>query len=121
MDQQLHVHVVDADSARRAAIARELYSRSIHVEIYEDLDELIDRAPSQGLVLVHADPLLFDETRFIEAIRARAGYLPVAFYSAEPSPEKIVRAMLCGAVDYMRWPSPSAPCAASSPIPLQGA
>jgi two-component system, LuxR family, response regulator FixJ len=103
MGQRLHVHVVDSDSARRAAIARELYGRSIHVEIYEDLDELIRRAPTQGPVLVHADQPL-DEIQLLATMRKRADYLPVAFYSADPSPQKIVQAMLSGAIDYMQWP-----------------
>jgi FixJ family two-component response regulator len=105
--QRLLVHVVDSDCARRAALARELYGTSIHVEIYEDLDELIDRAPSQGIALVHADQSFLDEGQFIALVRERAGFLPVAFYAAAPSPEKIVRAMLSGAIDYMQWPSTS--------------
>jgi len=32
MIQRLHVHIVDSNSTRRAAIARELYGRTIHVE-----------------------------------------------------------------------------------------
>jgi FixJ family two-component response regulator len=107
MDQCLHVHVVDSNYAGRAAIARELYGQSIHVEIYEDLDELISRAPSQGTVLVHADQPSLDETECLETVRERAGYMPVAFYSATPSPEKIVKAMQSGAVDYMQWPRSS--------------
>ena len=107
MGRRLHVHVVDSDCTRRAAIARELYGSSIHVEIYEDLDELISRAPSHGPVLVNADQPFLDEKRCVETIRQRAGCLPVAFYSAQPSPEKIVRAMLSGAIDYLQWPSSS--------------
>ena len=105
MGRQLHVHVVDSDCTRRAAIARELYSRLIHVEIYEDLDELIARAPSTGTVLVHADEPSLDEMQLIETIRERAGYLPVAFYSEAPSPDKVVNAMLSGAIGYMQWPA----------------
>ncbi len=107
MGQRLHVHVVDSDCARRAAIARELYSRSIHVEIYEDLDELFARAPAEGTVLVHADHPSFDEMQLIETVRERAGYLPVAFYSEAPAPDKVVNAMLCGAIGYMQWPAPA--------------
>jgi FixJ family two-component response regulator len=105
MVQRLHVHIVDPNSTRRAAIARDLYSRAIHVEIYEDLDELLDQAPSQGLVLLHPDHPFLDEMQMIEAIRDAAGYLPVAFYSAQPSPEKIVQAIHSGAIDYLQWPA----------------
>ena len=103
--QRLQVHLVDADSARRATIARELYANAIHVEIYEDLDELLDSAPTKGFVLAEADQSDVDERTFIGAVRERVGYLPVAFYSAQPLPEKIVGAMLAGAIDYAQWPS----------------
>jgi FixJ family two-component response regulator len=107
MDQCVHVHVVDSDCAGRAAIARELYGKSIHVEIYEDLDELISRAPSQGTVLVQADQPCLDERECLATVREHAGYMPVAFYSATPCPEKIVTAIQLGAVDYMQWPRSS--------------
>jgi FixJ family two-component response regulator len=32
--------------------------------------------------------------------------MPVAFYSAQPRPEKVVNAMLSGATYYLQWPSP---------------
>jgi FixJ family two-component response regulator len=105
MIQRLHVHIVDSNSTRRAAIARELYGRTIHVEIYEDLDELLDQAPSQGLVLLHPDYPFLDEMHMIEAVRDAGCYLPVAFYSAQPSPEKIVQAIHAGAIDYLQWPT----------------
>lgn len=106
MGQRLHVHVMDSDSTRRAALARELYGMAIHVEIYEDLDELVSRAPAHGPVLVHADQPFLDERQLIKTIREHAGYLPVAFYSANPAPQRIVRAMLSGAIDYLQWPLP---------------
>jgi two-component system, LuxR family, response regulator FixJ len=105
--RRLHVHVVDADCARRAAIARDLYGKSVHVEIYEDLHELISCEPSWGTVLAHADQPRFDDSLFIETLHERTGYMPIAFYSEAPAPERIVSAMLSGAIDYMRWPSPT--------------
>ena len=105
MAKSLHVHVVDADTTRRAAVARELYANSIHAEIYESVDELIDGAPSNGAVLASADLASVDEHGLIEAMRRRARYLPVAFYSSEPSADQIVQAMLSGAIDFMEWPA----------------
>jgi two-component system, LuxR family, response regulator FixJ len=104
---RLHVHVVDADCARRAAIARDLYGKSVHVEIYEDLHELLGCEPSWGIVLAHADQPLFDDMLFIETVHERAGYMPIAFYSEAPAPERIVSAMLSGALDYIQWPTPT--------------
>ena len=98
-----YVHVVDPDGARRANIARELYARSIHAEIYESVDELVSRAPTHGTLFI-ADQEPADAEESLETIRAQNGYLPVAFYSENPSPQRIVRAMLSGALDYLDWP-----------------
>lgn len=98
-----YVHVVDPDGPRRAKIARELYARSIHAEIYESVDELVSRNPTHGTLLI-ADQEPADAGESLEAIRAQNGYLPVAFYSENPSPQRIVRAMLSGALDYLDWP-----------------
>ena len=98
-----YVHVVDPDGARRAKIARELYARSIHAEIYESVDELVSRAPTHGTLLI-ADQDSTDAGESLDTIRSRNGYLPVAFYSENPSPQKIVKAMLSGALDYLDWP-----------------
>lgn len=98
-----YVHVVDPDGARRAKIARELYARSIHAEIYDSVDELISRAPSHGTLLI-ADEAPADSEEALGTIRAQNSYLPVAFYAENPSPQQIVRAMLSGALDYLAWP-----------------
>jgi FixJ family two-component response regulator len=45
------VHVIDPDVRRRARISRELHTRPLHVEIYENVEEFADVAPDDGLVL----------------------------------------------------------------------
>jgi two-component system, LuxR family, response regulator FixJ len=103
MLEDSHVHVVDPDGGRRAKLARELYARSIHAEIYESIDELVSCAPTDGTLLV-ADADDQDSRVSLETIRSLRSYLPVAFFSSNPKPEKIVRAMLSGALDYLEWP-----------------
>jgi len=98
-----HVHVVDPNPARRARIARELYSPSIHAEIYESVEELINRAPTHGSLLI-ADETPADTEESLEELWSQSSYLPVAFYSEDPSPQRIVEAMLSGALDYLEWP-----------------
>lgn len=98
-----YVHVIDPDGTRRAKIARELYARSIHAEIYDSVAELISRAPSHGTLLI-ADEESSDSEESLGTIRAQNGYLPVAFYAENPSPQQIVKAMLSGALDYLAWP-----------------
>jgi two-component system response regulator FixJ len=98
-----HVHVVDPNPARRARIARELYSPSIHAEIYESVEELVNRAPTHGSLLI-ADESPADTEESLEELWSQSSYLPVAFYSEDPSPQRIVEAMLSGALDYLQWP-----------------
>jgi two-component system response regulator FixJ len=103
-----HVHVIDPNAARRAKIARELYSPSIHAEIYESVEELLNRAPTHGSLLI-ADQEPADGEESLEELWSQSSYLPVAFYSEDPSPQRIVEAMLSGALDYLEWPfSPEA-------------
>lgn len=109
MIERSYVHIVDSDSSRRALIARHLYERSFHAEIYEDIEELVSQSPLKGALLVNADDESFDVETLIETLASDESYLPVAFFSTNPSPQKIVRAMLSGALDYLQWPlSPDA-------------
>lgn len=103
MPARHHVHVVDPNPARRARIARELYSPSIHAEIYESVEELLDRAPTHGSLFI-ADETSADTEESLEELWSQSSYLPVAFYSEDPSPQRIVEAMLSGALDYLEWP-----------------
>lgn len=98
-----HVHVIDPNPGRRAKIARELYSPSIHAEIYESVEELLNRAPTHGSLFI-ADQQPAEAERSLEELWSQSSYLPVAFYSEDPSPQRIVEAMLSGALDYLEWP-----------------
>jgi two-component system response regulator FixJ len=99
-----YVHIVDSDSSRRALIASRLYERSFHAEIYEDIEELVSQAPLRGALLVNGDDESFSVDTLIETLVSNESYIPVAFFSSDPSPQKIVRAMLSGALDYLQWP-----------------
>jgi two-component system response regulator FixJ len=98
-----HVSIVDSNAARRARIARELYLLSIHADIHESVEELLDRGPTHGLQLI-ADQEPGDAGGALQEVWSRASYLPAAFYSEHPSPQQIVNAMLSGALDYLGWP-----------------
>lgn len=98
-----HVHVIDRNPARRARIAHELYSPSIHAEIYESVEELLLRAPTQGSLLI-ADDEPAETEGSLEELWSQSNYLPAAFYSEHPSPQRVVEAMLSGALDYLEWP-----------------
>lgn len=104
MSDSIYVHIVDEDYVRRAQIARCLHEKKFHPEIYEDLKELADCAPSRGVVLMSDDQHANDFDGSSDPVHLNIGYLPVAFYSVDPAPSKVVRAMSRGALDYLAWP-----------------
>jgi FixJ family two-component response regulator len=98
----VRIHVIDHDSRRRAAIARDLLGRGFHAEIYENLSEFRARIPATGYVLAHDDDAHCPPARLRESLGDVP--LPIAFYAAEPAPERIVHAMHLGAWNYLKWP-----------------
>jgi two-component system, LuxR family, response regulator FixJ len=98
------IHVVDGDGARRAQIARQLYAQQYHVEIYESLDELLACPPRSGAILIHDGVRPCETIATVRGVNVITGCLPVAFFSPDPSPRRIVEAMAAGAIDYLEWP-----------------
>jgi FixJ family two-component response regulator len=98
------VHVIDPDSRRRARIAFELAHRNLHAEIYESLSEFGSAVPDDGAVFIADEPGFCGPGELRAMLDRLGSSLPVAAYAAEPLPERIVEAMLHGALDYLRWP-----------------
>ena len=102
MNIRTNLHLVDGNSRRRAAISHNLSGSTLHVEPFEDAGELIARSPSDGVLLVH------DEGEAIAPLLDHMGrsgeWLPIIAYSDEPSPRRVVDAVLGGAVDYLAFP-----------------
>lgn len=98
------VHILDGNLSRRASIARGIFSQGMHAEVYEGLRELMSRPPCSGFILA------FDEEggpavpEIVESAGGDRNYVPVAMYSDHLDPERIVGAMLSGALDYLAWP-----------------
>lgn len=104
MTSRSHIHVIDPDFRRRARISRELIRLNLHPEIYESVFEFGSQVPKSGMVFASDDAGNSELPGLIEMLDASGRRLPVAMYSNEPSPEKIVKAMLDGALDYLQWP-----------------
>jgi FixJ family two-component response regulator len=104
MFMQSHVHVIDPDLRRRARVSRELMHMDMHAEIYEGIEEFGACLPKPGMILAADDSSEYDPHDLIDLIDSDGNRLPVAMYSDAPSPEKIVKAMIDGALDYLQWP-----------------
>ncbi len=97
-----NLFLVDSDFRRRAAISHCLAETVIHVEPFEDVQELIGRWPRGGLLLVHDDG---QSVGVLLTHMARSGHwMPVIGYAENPSTHAVVQAVLEGAMDYIAWP-----------------
>ncbi len=97
-----NLFVVDSDFRRRAAISHCLSETVIHVEPFEDVQELIGRWPRGGLLLVHDD--LLSVSKLLTYMAQSGNWLPVIGYAENPSTRTVVQAVLEGAIDYINWP-----------------
>lgn len=97
-------HVLDADSTRRAKLARSLMENGLHAEIYESFGELSARGVDSGVVIAHHDTFSSAANENDEAELVAQIGLPLSLYSEEPVLARAVKAMLNGAIDYMAWP-----------------
>lgn len=102
MDDLSNLILIDKDMRRRAVISHALSTQGIYVEPFENPGELVMSWPRSGVVLVH------DESHVIEDLldnMARHGkWLPIIAFSESPAADRIVQAMLDGAIDYIDWP-----------------
>jgi FixJ family two-component response regulator len=98
-----HIHVIDGDFRRRARISRELLTRDRHPEVYDSAAEFLARLPEGGAVLMKETGGT-ELGALLSQVRDRGCFFPVAIYSMTPSPDRVVRALHAGAVDYLQWP-----------------
>jgi FixJ family two-component response regulator len=104
LSRNAHIHVIDVDFRRRAQISNALVSRNLHTEIYEDPSEFLDNLPGQGSVLINEEPDRDNLESFFGLVRQQGRFFPISVYSHAPAPQRIVRAIRNGAIDYLQWP-----------------
>lgn len=104
MTDRITLHILDTNSARRAQLARLAFSAGFHAEIYSDRDELIQHAPSHGIVLAHDEPDGRGVVGLVTEMMLRSGWLPIVAFSEQPLTAQVVRAVKGGALDYLVLP-----------------
>lgn len=102
MNTPINLVLVDSDFRRRAAISHFLAGTGIHVEPFEDVDELVVRWPRDGVIFVHDEGNVV--ARIIDRMTDAGHWLPIVAYSEEPCTTRVVQAVLAGAIDYLDWP-----------------
>lgn len=104
MGEYQRIYVVDRDETRRAHMAKISYEAGIHAEPCQDVTEFAGITRQDGLVLCADD----QDTQLVERVHLAGARtklsLPTIAYSANPTPDQIVRAMLNGALSYLVWP-----------------
>ena len=94
--------LVDSNVRRRAAITHCLVGSGIHVEPFEDLDELAQSWPRSGVILVHDEADIVP--RLIDRMTEAGTWLPVVAFADAPETNRVVQAVMHGAIDYLAWP-----------------
>ena len=98
------VHILDRDISRGEALARRASTAGMHVETYQGLPELIALPPRSGVLLASDDIHGPNMSAILAAMEQTGLFVPVALYAEEAAPERIVDAMLSGALDYLVLP-----------------
>ncbi|MCZ8321629.1 MAG: response regulator transcription factor [Novosphingobium sp.] len=83
-------------------MSHSLAGSGVHVEPFETIDELVASWPQADALLVEDR----DETipELVTLMSDSGNWLPLIAFAETPSPDRIVRAVLAGAVDYLSWP-----------------
>ncbi len=102
MNDRRTIALVDANSRRRAAISHALSGSAIHVEPFETIAEIEERWPDSGAILVEDRD---GNIRRLLALMTDSGHwLPLIAFAEAPNTNRIVQAVLEGAIDYLVWP-----------------
>lgn len=102
MDSISNLLLIDSDTRRRAAISHALSACAIHVEPFENISELSGAWPRSGVVLIHDETDAIGD--LIEAMACRGAWFPIIAFGENPGAQRIVQAVLDGAIDYIIWP-----------------
>ncbi|SFF76271.1 two component transcriptional regulator, LuxR family [Novosphingobium sp. CF614] len=102
MERISNLILIDSDTRRRATISHALSSAGIHVEPFENILELAGAWPRSGVILIHDQAGAIDD--LIENMAHYGEWFPIIAFSEDPGAQRIVQAVLDGAIDYIAWP-----------------
>jgi FixJ family two-component response regulator len=104
MAQKQTLHIVEQDGRSRATLARLAIGAGFHGEIYEDIHELIDAAPSAGVVMMNDSGPCSAVPHLMRQLAALGLWCPVIAFCETPTVDKVVDAMKGGALSYIGTP-----------------
>jgi two-component system, LuxR family, response regulator FixJ len=102
VDRISNLILVDPDMRRRATISHALSAGRIHVEPFETVAELARAWPRGGVILIHDEDGAIED--LIERMALHGEWFPIIGFSEYAGTQRIVDAVLAGAIDYVSWP-----------------
>ena len=104
MEQRISIHIVGGNSRSRAEQSRLVMSLGHHAEVYSDLVELVDMAPSTGVIIASHDALEPSIGALLDQLADAGIWIPVVAARSEPGVGEVVRAIQAGAIDFLSLP-----------------
>ncbi|MEO6041269.1 MAG: LuxR C-terminal-related transcriptional regulator [Croceibacterium sp.] len=98
------LHIVGGESRSRAEQARIAFALGHHAEVYSELRELLERPPSEGIILAAETGEAGGARRLIDQLGESGIWLPVVVTSTAVDLEQVVSAIRAGALDYLALP-----------------
>jgi two-component system response regulator FixJ len=102
METVSNLILIDSDAPRRAAVAHALSEEGMHVQTLDSISELAECWPRSGAILLHEQP--GGVAALISLMARQAEWLPIVAFAEKPSCQRVVQAILDGAVDFVTWP-----------------
>ncbi|MDP4575791.1 LuxR C-terminal-related transcriptional regulator [Qipengyuania sp. G39] len=100
----MKAHVIDPDIGRRGKLARRFFELGHHAEVFESPEEFLRFGPEFGYVFAYDNSTEHSAADSSPGASVCDSGLPVVMYSDDPDLERVVKAMVAGALDYLRWP-----------------
>ena len=97
-------HILSAHARNQAEQAHFLAGLGHHAEVFSHVEELIQFAPNQGIVLAEDSLTEPGIPALIERLERAGIALPVVALATDPKLPNVVSAMSAGALDYLQLP-----------------
>jgi two-component system, LuxR family, response regulator FixJ len=102
--ERTHIHIVGGTSRSRAEQAQIAFAVGQHVEVYSDLDELLDRSPTEGILLAAHDTIIGGTAGLIRRLSDAGVSLPLVVTADQFTINDVVDAITDGAIDCVALP-----------------
>lgn len=102
--ERTHLHIVGGTSRSRAEQARIAFALGHHAEVYSGLDELLERAPGEGIIVAAHDTVTGGTAGLIRRLSEAGVSLPVVVTADSFTINDVVDAITDGAMDCLVLP-----------------